>query len=86
MLCAGSLLFQRTAGSRYLKNQNQRTGQFPVLQKQQKQRTVSFEYSWGFQVSADLVLRVGITKILFCWVSSAVWGLQKMGTAGYTPR
>jgi hypothetical protein len=33
-----------------------------------------------------LVLRVGITKILFCWVSSAVWGLQKMGTAGYTPR
>jgi hypothetical protein len=39
MLCGGSLLFQRTASSRHLKkNQNQRTGQFPLLQKNSKNK------------------------------------------------
>jgi len=87
-----------------------KTGQFPLLQKQQKQRTVGFEYffktlkepsvfnkqlwfflggfpsSWTFQVSADLVLRVGITKIFLAGSVPGVWGFRKMGTAGYTPR
>jgi hypothetical protein len=47
MLCGGFLCFFKelpVPGISKKKNQNQRTGQFLVLQKQQKQRTAGFEY------------------------------------------